>query len=1496
MDKSSLLSIANLAINQMIVIDKNGDLKIATIGEKLPEGTVIIQRGDEMISNDEFVTKIIGPNNEPQNVSDDVAQLLSALEEGQDPTQLGDELAPAAGGSQGSSLTDSASVERSASETIATTSFSTTGFESLGFSQTQSLALISLTSTSSNSAEIVTQNSAPNAENDTITVNEDTSITIDVLNNDIDEDGDALTIVSATVSEDEGTIEIVDGKLVFTPAENFNGEVSIEYTITDNQGGTDTAQVTVTVNAVNDAPTTTSVDLGSVEEDGSVLITTAQLLANASDIESDTLFISGLTASRGSLVDNGDGTWTYTPEADDDSAVSFSYTITDNGTTDGESDPQSVSGSATLDITPVNDAPTTSAVNLGSVEEDGSVLITTAQLLANASDIESDTLFISGLTASRGSLVDNGDGTWTYTPVADDDSAVSFSYTITDNGTTDGESDPQSVSGSATLDITPVNDAPTTTSVDLGSVEEDGSVLITTAQLLANASDIESDTLSISGLTASSGSLVDNGDGTWTYTPVADDDSAVSFSYTITDNGTTDGESDPQSVSGSATLDITPVNDAPTTTSVDLGSVEEDGSVLITTAQLLANASDIESDTLSISGLTASSGSLVDNGDGTWTYTPAANDDNVSFSYTITDNGETNGVADPKSVQGSAVLEVNNIPTIDLNFDTSEDATHSVSVSAETSGTDVIGYYIVNDDGTISQKGAIVSTNNWNSASYEDGIAALLASGGTVYLFAVTLTSSSVIAAVSNGDFDVNSDGTVTVSSSSSSSSTVTSTALDDLLDVANLGLVVSNNTLTSTNDDVEVTYDSRTNTYTVSIDGVSYEGVTVSSGGSIVLDDFRVVINDDGDINIGIEDWTDNDYNDLAITFSGYDVGVDADVSGTVGVPVSIVSENIAIGDDENAISSVTLTVSTVDGELFIGGSAIDSETSTVIVSGQEYVVSISNGTYTFTSIDDSGNEVSATTEQYEELLQSITYSSEIEGYGTITITVTDDAGQTATATSTIYVESDGSSDSIHIQDDTLSYSQSYGGNGETVQYNNGGNHTVEIELDSSVSTITVSLADKDSGKNGNEYGQWTVYGENEDGTINYDSVIAYGTFSVDDDGGISDAVVTYPQDGSFTVEVDGSSITISSGSTVIENVVFSAVSPGSHYYVTGYSTSYAITNNTITIAAATLLANDTTTSGATLSLLASSLTSDDSNVSDIAYDETTGSIIITLVDGVSSSDDSVDISFSYKATDGTLISDAATVTLSATSNGSDTSHSFEGFTGDIDSAINEYASANYDYAYYSHNTYGTSGNDHIVGYNYYSDTLASGDGDDWIQGQSGSDIIDAGDGDDLLQGGSGNDTLYGGDGNDILVGGNDEGYYCVSDNDKLYGGDGNDVLIGGSGHDILTGGDGSDLFVLGSGSENSDTIVDFDSEEDAIDISDLLDVGSSDDIQSYIEAHITISTDSEGAYTLEVTDSSGCSSTSYDAATFGQDSNIGSGDIISVIFNNQEYKVTVD
>ncbi|WP_156489109.1 tandem-95 repeat protein, partial [Marinomonas gallaica] len=109
--------------------------------------------------------------------------------------------------------------------------------------------------TATDSAEVTVTvdavNDGPVAVDDTASTNEDTVVTIDVLANDTDLDGDTLTITEAYVPAAQGTVAIVDGKVQFTPAENFNGDATISYTITDGTV-TDSADVTVNVTPVDD--------------------------------------------------------------------------------------------------------------------------------------------------------------------------------------------------------------------------------------------------------------------------------------------------------------------------------------------------------------------------------------------------------------------------------------------------------------------------------------------------------------------------------------------------------------------------------------------------------------------------------------------------------------------------------------------------------------------------------------------------------------------------------------------------------------------------------------------------------------------------------------------------------------------------------------------------------------------------------------------------------------------------------------------------------------------------------------------------------------------------------------------------------------------------------------------------------------------------------------------------------------------------------------------
>ncbi|MEZ4664629.1 MAG: tandem-95 repeat protein, partial [Caldilineaceae bacterium] len=167
-------------------------------------------------------------------------------------------------------------------------------------------------------------NFLPLIVNDLAQTNEDSSVTVDVLANDSDPDGDALQIESVTAPTN-GNAAIVNNMVVYTPTTNFNGVDSFTYTANDGNGGANTATVDITVMAVNDAPVATD-DSATTDENAAVTI---DVLANDSDVDGDTLTVESVTdPTNGAVVNNGTDL-TYTPAANFSGSDSFTYTISD---------------------------------------------------------------------------------------------------------------------------------------------------------------------------------------------------------------------------------------------------------------------------------------------------------------------------------------------------------------------------------------------------------------------------------------------------------------------------------------------------------------------------------------------------------------------------------------------------------------------------------------------------------------------------------------------------------------------------------------------------------------------------------------------------------------------------------------------------------------------------------------------------------------------------------------------------------------------------------------------------------------------------------------------------------------------------------------------------------------------------------------------------------------------------------------------------------------
>ena len=235
---------------------------------------------------------------------------------------------------------------------------------------------------------------------------EDTTLYIDpadLLADDTDVDGDTLSL-TAVGSASNGTVSIVEsgdnaGLIRFVPAADFNGTASFEYTVSDG-ALTDTGLVTITVNAVNDAPVAVD-DAKTLAEDAAA--TTINVLANDStgpaNESGQTLTITAVgTASHGTVaITNGGTDLTYTPAADYNGPDSFTYTITDNGTTKGVADPKSDTATVTITVTAVNDAPRNLTATPSSQSVQYSDPIVTVTI--SATDIDSPTSVLTATTS-----------------------------------------------------------------------------------------------------------------------------------------------------------------------------------------------------------------------------------------------------------------------------------------------------------------------------------------------------------------------------------------------------------------------------------------------------------------------------------------------------------------------------------------------------------------------------------------------------------------------------------------------------------------------------------------------------------------------------------------------------------------------------------------------------------------------------------------------------------------------------------------------------------------------------------------------------------------------------------------------------------------------------------------------------------------------------------------------------------------------------------------
>ncbi|WP_291298334.1 Ig-like domain-containing protein [Elioraea sp.] len=465
-------------------------------------------------------------------------------------------------------------------------------------------------------------NRAPVAVADSIVGFEDNDIGGNVLANDTDADGNALT-ASLVAGPANGTLVLnANGTFLYTPDANFNGADSFSYRANDGSANSNLAVVQLTVQALNDAPVADD-DFFDFHA-ASITIPAATLLLNDSDVDGDTLGISAFGGATNGTVSFDGTSFTYTPNAGFFGLDSFTYTVSDGN---GGSDTATVAVALRNDVPVAND----DAFN---TRAQTAIDIPLAAVLGNDTDGDGDTLGVSAFGGATNGTVSFNGTRFIYTPDDDFVGQDSFTYTVADGfGGTD----------SATVTVNVVNAAPD--AVNDVIVYHAASVQVTAASLLANDTDVDGDTLGISAFGGATNGTVSFDGTSFTYTPNAGFFGLDSFTYTVSDGF---GGSD------TATVSVQLRNSVPVAVD-DQFNASFQTPLVITTAQLLGNDADADGDTLSIAAFGGASNGTVSFSGGSFTYTPNAGFVGLdTFTYAVNDGfGGTDVATVSVTVNGS---------------------------------------------------------------------------------------------------------------------------------------------------------------------------------------------------------------------------------------------------------------------------------------------------------------------------------------------------------------------------------------------------------------------------------------------------------------------------------------------------------------------------------------------------------------------------------------------------------------------------------------------------------------------------------------------------------------------------------------------------------------------------------------------------------------------------------------------------------------------------
>jgi len=509
---------------------------------------------------------------------------------------------------------------------------------------------------------------APVARDDVVSVPEGGSVTLAVLANDSDPDGDPLRL--AAVGEPaRGRATKVGDRVRFVAPTDFVGRVRISYTAADPQGATSVAYVEVTVLLVNVAPSfAAGANVTVLEDAGPQSIAgwatgispgpsseTGQTVSFDVSVGDGSLFAAG-----GQPALSSDGTLSFTPAPDANGSSTVTVRAKDDGGTANGGIDTSVSRTFTITVLPVDDPPSFDAGPNQTVREDAGAQSVSGWASAispgPANESAQSVSFSvsstnSGLFAAGGQPAISPSGTLTFEPAPNANGSSTVSVCAKDDGGTANGGVDTSAPQTFTITVAPVDDPPVFTAGPDQTVLEDAGPQTVSGWATGispgppnesgqSVSFLVSETNS--GLFSVAPQVSPSGTLTYTSAPNANGSSTVTV-RAKDDGGTANGGVD-TSAPQSFTITVTPVNDPPVA-GPDSETVAEDDATGVT-FDVLANDTDVDGDVLSVASYDASTianGTLTANGGGSFTYVPDSGYvGSESFTYVVSDgNGGT---------------------------------------------------------------------------------------------------------------------------------------------------------------------------------------------------------------------------------------------------------------------------------------------------------------------------------------------------------------------------------------------------------------------------------------------------------------------------------------------------------------------------------------------------------------------------------------------------------------------------------------------------------------------------------------------------------------------------------------------------------------------------------------------------------------------------------------------------------------------------------------